>query len=141
MKKKYIIILSLFLCLNNLYAQRPNTKKISIPYILQPVNPLDDNIKYYSSSFVNNSTNYQSSGLSPKLKGFQLLNEGEVDLNIRFVINSSSFTSIVEKVNYKEKINDSTYVNKVGGVFKVNAKINHSCYLTDKRTDKKLISR
>ena len=140
MKKKYIIILSLFLCLNNLYAQRPNTKKISIPYILQPVNPLDDNIKYYSSSFVNNSTNYQASGLSPKLKGFQLLNEGEVDLNIRFVINSSSFTSIVEKVNYKEKINDSTYVNKVGGVFKVNAKINHSCYLTDKRTDKKLIS-
>lgn len=141
MKKKYIIIFSLFLslCLNNLYAQRPNTKKISIPYILQPVNPLDDNVKYYSSSFVNNSTNYQPSGYSPKLKGFQLLNEGEVDLSIRFVINSSSFTSVVEKVNYKEKINDSTYVNKVGGLFKVNAKINHSCYLTDKRTDKKLI--
>ena len=100
------LIFLLGLCLNNLYAQRPNTKKISIPYILQPVNPLNENIKYYSSSFVNNSTNYQSSGLSPKLKGFQLLNEGEVDLNIRFVINSSSFTSIVEKVNYKEKIND-----------------------------------
>ena len=40
---------------------------------------------------------------------------GDADIEIRYVINNVSFSSSVFKEKFKKKINDSTYVDAVGG--------------------------
>ena len=69
-KSKIYLILSLFVALNFAYSQRPNTKKISVPYIKFPLNPLNKNIEKYVSKVVNYSTIFQISNSQLILKGY-----------------------------------------------------------------------
>ena len=164
MKKTLLIILiGISLFSSFVYSQRPNTKKIGIPYLQAPLNPLDKNIQTYHSSVVNNSTvfqpqvvsnstSFQSTGLSNAtvfqpsqqkiiLSGFNQMNSlRDADLEIRYVVNNVSFSSSVFKEKFKKKINDSTYVDAVGGKYRVDATVNYSEYVIDNKNDKKIIS-
>tara|TARA_B100001059_G_scaffold71784_2_gene68870 strand:- start:14260 stop:15366 length:1107 start_codon:yes stop_codon:yes gene_type:complete len=156
-----LIVISLFSSF--IYSQRPNTKKIGIPYIQAPLNPLEKNIETYHSSVVNNSTvfkpqvvsnstSFQSMGLTNAtvfqpsqqkiiLSGFNQMNSlGDTDLEIRYVVNNVSFSSSVFKEKFKKKINDSTYIDAVGGKYRVDATVNYSEYVIDNKNDKKIIS-
>ena len=140
-KSKIYLILSLFVALNFAYSQRPNTKKISVPYIQSPLNPLNKNIEKYISKVVNYSTIFQTPYSQLNLKGYEKVTSfGEADLEIKFVINNASFSSKVFKAKYKKKVNDSTYVDAEGGKYRVEATINFSKYIKDLKNDKLLIS-
>tara|TARA_B100001175_G_C19446430_1_gene608980 strand:+ start:36 stop:1142 length:1107 start_codon:yes stop_codon:yes gene_type:complete len=164
MKNKLIItLIGISLSTSFVYSQRPNTKKIAIPYLQEPLNPLDNNIESYHSSVVNNSTFFQpktvnilnifkSSGITQPsafqsskqkiiLNGFKEMNSlVDADIEIRFVINNVSFSSNVFKEEYKRKINDTTYVNAIGGKYRVDATVNYSEFIIDNKNDKKVIS-
>ena len=164
MKKTHLItLIGISLFSSFVYSQRPNTKKIGIPYLQAPLNPLEKNIETYHSSVVNNSTvfqpqvisnstSFQSTGLTNAtvfqpsqqkiiLSGFNQMNSsGDADLEIRYVINNVSFSSSVFKEKFKKKINDSTYVDAVGGKYRVDATVNYSEYVIDNKNDKKIIS-
>ena len=164
MKKTLLItLIGISLFSSFVYSQRPNTKKIGIPYLQAPLNPLEKNIETYHSSVVNNSTvfqpqvvsnsnSFQSTGLTNAtvfqpsqqkiiLSGFNQMNSlGDADLEIRYVVNNVSFSSSVFKEKFKKKINDSTYVDAVGGRYRVDATVNYSEYVIDNKNDKKIIS-
>ena len=142
MKKSTIyLIISLFVAFNFVYSQKPNTKKISIPYIQSPLNPLNKNIEKYISKVVNYSTMFQISNSQLNLKGYEKVTSiGEADLEIKFIINNAYFESKVFKAKYKKKVNDSTYVDAEGGKYRVDATINISEYIKDLKNDKLLIS-
>ena len=57
---KLILILNLLIAVNFIYGQRPNTKKIAVPYLQSPINPLNKNIETYFSKVVNYSTVFQT---------------------------------------------------------------------------------
>ena len=138
---KLILILNLLLAINFIYSQRPNTKKIAVPYLQSPINPLNKNIETYISKVVNYSTVFQTSNSKLKLKGYEKVSLiGEADLEVKFVINNASFSSKPFKAKYKKKVNDSTYIDAEGGKYTVNATINFSEYVKDLKNDKVLIS-
>ncbi len=131
-----VLIFPLILC-----SQRPNKKRIAIPYLQPPSNPLNKNIESYFSSVVNNSTVFQPTSPNLKLKGYQRAeSSNNADLDIKFVINNVSFSSNVFKEKYKKKVNDSTYVSAEGGRYSVEAVINFSEYVTDIKNNKNIIS-
>ena len=163
--KKLILVLKIGVIFFSslLFSQRPNTKNIGIPYLQLPLNPLEKNIETYHSSIVNNSTvfepsvisnstSFQTIGLSNTtvfqpskqkiiLNGFNQLNSLEnADLEIRFVVNNVSFSSNVFKESFKKKINDSTYIDAIGGKYRVDATVNFSEYIFDNKNEKKMIS-
>ena len=138
---KLILILNLLVAVNFIYGQRPNTKKIAVPYLQSPINPLNKNIETYFSKVVNYSTVFQTSNSQLNLKGYEKVSSiGEADLEVKFVINNASFTSKPFKAKYKKKVNDSTYIDAEGGKYMVEATINFSEYVNDLKNDKLLIS-
>ena len=140
-KSNFYFFLTLILSLNFIYSQKPNTKKVAIPYLQFPSNPLNKNIEKYISKVVNYSTIFQISNTGLNLKGYERVTSiGESDLEIKFVINNASFTSKPFKAKYKKKVNDSTYVEAVGGRFTVEATVNLSEYVRDLKNNKLLIS-
>ena len=140
-KSNFYFFLTLILSLNFIYSQRPNTKKVAIPYLQFPSNPLNKNVEKYISKVVNYSTIFQIPNTGLNLKGYERVTSiGESDLEIKFVINNASFTSKPFKAKYKKKVNDSTYVEAVGGRFKVEATVNFSEYVRDLKNNKLLIS-
>ena len=140
-KPKFFLLLTLIISLNFIYSQRPNTKKVAIPYLQFPSNPLNKNIETYVSKVVNYSTLFQISNIGLNLKGYEnVASIGEADLEIKFVINNASFTSKPFKAKYKKKVNDSTYVDAEGGRYMVVATVNFSEYIRDLKNDKLLIS-
>ncbi|MDG2397072.1 MAG: hypothetical protein P8M03_05410 [Flavobacteriaceae bacterium] len=140
MKKILICIILSVVITTKLNAQRPNTKKLPIPYLQYPSNPINQNIDAYFSNIVNNSAVFQPSNGNLILRGYKKVSSlNKADLEIKFVINNVSFLSKVFKENYKKKVNDSTYVTAVGGRYRVDASINYSEYVTDVKNDKILI--
>lgn len=140
-KSNFYFLITLILSLNFIYSQRPNTKKVAIPYLQFPSNPLNKNIETYISKVVNYSTVFQVPNTGLNLKGYKRVTSiGEADLEIKFVINNASFTSKPFKAKYKKKVNDSTYVEAVGGRFMVEATVNFSEYIRDLKNNKLLIS-
>ena len=102
---KLILILNLLVAVNFIYGQRPNTKKIAVPYLQSPINPLNKNIETYFSKVVNYSTVFQTSNSQLNLKGYKKVSSiGEADLEVKFVINNASFTSKPFKAKYKKKV-------------------------------------
>ena len=100
---KLILILNLLVSVNFIYGQRPNTKKIAVPYLQSPINPLNKNIETYFSKVVNYSTVFQTSNSQLNLKGYKKVSSiGEADLEVKFVINNASFTSKPFKAKYKK---------------------------------------
>jgi len=139
MKKLLLLLLYIFPLI--LCSQRPNTKKIAIPYLQSPSTPLKKNVESYFFNVVNNSTIFQPSNPDLKLKGYQRAAFlSDADLEIKFVINNVSFSSSVFKEKNKKKLNDSTYVSAEGGRYRVDATINYSEYVTDIKNNKNLIS-
>lgn len=140
-KSNFYFLITLILSLNFIYSQRPNTKKVAIPYLQFPSNPLNENIETYISKVVNYSTVFQIPNTGLNLKGYKRVTSiGEADLEIKFVINNASFTSKPFKAKYKKKVNDSTYIEAVGGRFMVEATVNFSEYIRDLKNNKLLIS-
>lgn len=158
-----VLIIGVIFFSSLVYSQKPNTKKIGIPYLQAPLNPLEKNIETYHSLVVNNSTffqpqlmsnstSFQSTGLTNAtvfqplkqeiiLSGFNKLNSLEnVDLEIRYVVNNVSFSSSIFKETFKKKVNDSTYVDALGGKYRVDATVNFSEYVIDNKNNKKIIS-
>ena len=65
---------------------------------------------------------------------------GDADILIGLNINNVSWESDVEKAKYKQKINDSTYVDKEGGRYFIKASMNYSKTVKDVKNNKFLMS-
>ena len=131
----------------SLYGQRPNTKKVTFKYIQPPEFPLPSNVKTYYSQVSNYSTRVTTlNNITPEriisLDGYKKASFlSDADLEIKFSINKASSRNYVQKVNYKEKINDSTYVDRVGGIYIVESTINISTFIKDVLNDRILSSK
>ncbi len=133
-----------FLCnclILSLVAQNPNSKRISIEYIQYPNNPLQSNVKTYWSTFVSKSASYVVNvPYSGQIGGLQKsLSKNDSDLELKFMINAVSSSGRVEKSNFKKKITDSTSVTIEGGVYILEATMNFSTGVKDRRNNRDLI--
>ncbi|MEO1054296.1 MAG: hypothetical protein AAFX87_26905, partial [Bacteroidota bacterium] len=126
---------------NGLFAQKPNTKNVKIEFIQPPIKPFPDNVKTYFVKMINNAANLPISPDSEQnnitLRGYErATNENEADVIFKMTINSVRYDNAVKKVTYKQKVNDSTYVDKTGGQFTVNAYLSTSYHFKDQKNDK-----
>jgi hypothetical protein len=140
------ILFATFLSVNYFYGQRPNIKKIQFKYIQPPKTPLSKNIKSYTSRAINQTSYslpipFPSQNKVIQLSGYETATSiGESDLTIKFVVNSISFDGFAREVKYKEKINDSVYIERTGGDYTVEAFLNYSEYIEDIKNNKNLMS-
>lgn len=125
------------------YGQKPNTKTISLGYIQPPMVPLATNIKTYYA-FINskvaslNITN--SSELT--LEGYKkVTSKEEADLLVQLNIQVASYESAVKKTTYKEKVNDSTFIEKTGGAYTVTAYLTTGYIIKDFKNNKTIVSK
>ncbi|MGK7390944.1 MAG: hypothetical protein ACNS60_11365 [Candidatus Cyclobacteriaceae bacterium M2_1C_046] len=136
------ILLTLCLLTVAFYAagQKANTKNVYVKYIQPPLKPLPPNVKTYIFLQQNNVSNFNITEHNQKrlsLPGYEKVNSSvEADLMIRIKIHSIKFDGQVAKQTYRKKINDSTYVDKIGGVYTVKAGMRTSSYIKDLRNDK-----
>ncbi len=143
----FLIITFVLFLSSPFYGQRPNTKKVAFKYIQPPEFPLPSNVKTYHSQVNNYSTRVSTlNNIMPEriisIDGYERASSlSEADLLIKFSINNASSINSVQKVNYKEKINDSTYVDKVGGIYIVESTINISMFIKDVLNDRILSSK
>ncbi len=152
MKRLYnlFIFLICFLPFNISNGQRPNTKKVEFKYVQPPSSPLPENVKTYHSSISVKTSLFTAPSnirdnfgrlIELELKGYeQISSMGDADILIGLTINNVSWESKVEKAKYKQKINDSTYVDKEGGRYFIKASMNYSKTVKDVKNDKFLMS-
>ncbi len=138
------IILAIFIPFVGM-AQKPNTKNVQIKFVQPPAKPLNEGIKTYYSNVINTTAGFSFSTESAKDKirliGYELANSQEdADILLELSINSVNYESSIRKVKWKKKINDSTYIDKVGGAFTVTANMNVTYYVKDLKTNSKLTS-
>ena len=150
-KKLFIILVFIplvyFFSINILQAQRPNTKKVQLKYLIPPETPLPENIKLYTSRVINLTSVYlpipfPSQNKVIKLIGYKTAPSiSEADLTIKFVVNSISLNGAPIESKYREKINDSVSIERIGGIYNIEAFLNYSKYVEDVKNNKVLISK
>ena len=139
--KKTILLLLFLPFVSLLNAQRPSAKQIGIPYLQYPSSPLNGNVETYFSKVINKSTAVYAANSKLILEGYQEVDYLDgADLEIKFIINAVSFSSYIKKEAFNKKINDSTYVKAVGGRYVVEARMNYSELVNDKKNSSALVS-
>ena len=139
--KKTILLLLFLHFISFLNAQRPSAKQIPIPYLQYPSSPLNGNVETYFSKIINKSTAVYAANSKLILEGYQEVDYLDgADLEIKFIINAVSFSSYIKKEAFNKKINDSTYVKAVGGRYVVEARMNYSEFVNDKKNSSALVS-
>lgn len=142
---RFIITLFLMAIAAIAFAQKPNTKSVTIKYIQPPVTPLPDNVKTYFFKVENKAAGLKIEALEVQrnfnLKGYTLAaSENDADVIFQLTFNSVSYDGEVRKVDYKKKINDSTFIDKVGGEYEVKTDLNTSLFIKVLKNDKILKS-
>lgn len=126
-------------------AQKPNTKNVDIRYLQPPAKPLNEGIKTYYSNVINEASGFSFSTEYAKDKirliGYELAHSQEdADILLELVINSVNYESSIKRVKWKKKINDSTYVDRIGGSYHVVSNMNITYFVKDLKTNSKLSS-
>ena len=136
-----------FFFFNIIIGQRPNTKKVQLKYLMPPERPLPKNIKLYTSRVINLTSvslpiPFPSQNRVIKLIGYETSPSiADADLTIKFVVNSISLNGAPIESKYREKINDSVSIEKIGGIYNIEAFLNYSKYVEDVKNNKVLISK
>ena len=146
MKTPTLIVYSLFFLLfpfNFLYGQKPNVKTVQIKYVQPPDKPFQDNVELYYSEIVNNAANFNISPTKEKnrirLTGYERANSlNDADVLFKFTLGGASYETSVKKETYQKKVNDSTYVEKTGGLYTVTAYLSNSVLVQDLKNDQHL---
>ncbi len=126
-------------------AQKPNTKNVQINYVQPPAKPLNEGIKTYYTNVINTTAGFSFSteGAKDKIRlvGYELANsQDDADILLELSVNSVNYESSIRKVKWKKKINDSTFIDKVGAVYNVTSRVNVSYFVKDLKTNSKLSS-
>ncbi len=141
--KNKILLLFLVAFSQIAYGQKPNTKTISLGYIQLPMVPLATNIKTYYAFINNKVPSLNISNTSElTLEGYKKVATKEgADLLVQLNIQAASYESAVKKTTYKEKVNDSTFIDKTGGAYTVTAYLTTGYIIKDFKNNKVIVSK
>lgn len=143
---KIILITILLICYRGAYSQKPNTKSVYIWYVQPPSVPLDPELKTYyqytSNQIPSLDEELTNSYYDLKFNGYKRVSSKEdADILVQLSLQKASFESSVDKATYSVKVNDSTYVKKEGGQFKVIAYLTSGYIIKDLKNDRTVVTK